>query len=139
MARTRAEVQKLRELREGFHEELILREREVEALRNKIKGLDAGIATLEGVDIATDPRRRTRRNVKKSVMEIIADSAKAGVTAIEVVERAAAKGKQLDRGSVSSLLSRFKREGVLIFNGERYYPAAPPVLEVPAALKVVKS
>jgi hypothetical protein len=47
-------------------------------------------------------------------MEVIHEAGKGGVTAVEVVDRAAAKGRTLDRASVSSLLSRLKREGTLV-------------------------
>jgi len=67
-------------------------------------------------------------------MEIIEESGTNGVTVGEVLERAAVRGKELDRASVSSLLSRNKREGLLTFDGERYHVASPhgpqPTLKV---------
>lgn len=76
---------------------------------------------------ANEPPRR-RRNVKKTVMDLVEMAGSAGVTAAEVVDRARTIGRELDRGSVSSLLSKFKGQGALTFDGERYYPAskAPP-------------
>lgn len=133
MPRVTANMQKLNDLREGILVEIRQRERDLEALRNKLKGIDAAIAAVGG-EAAKDPRRRNRRNVKKTAMDLIVDAGSAGVTANEIVERAAVAGRQLDRGSVSSLLSRLKREGVLVFNGERYFLAGdrpnPPGLKV---------
>lgn len=61
-------------------------------------------------------------------MELVDVAGSAGVTAAEIVDRARTLGRELDRGSVSSLLSKFKSQGALTFDGERYYPAskAPP-------------
>jgi len=129
--------QKLLDLRDGFQKELDQREREVDALRNKIKGVDHSIAAISGVEVATDPRRQNRRNVKRTVMNVINEAGKAGVTSTEVVQAAATKGKHLDRPSVSSLLSRLKREGVLSFDGERYHQIAGDSVENPRNLKVV--
>jgi hypothetical protein len=137
MARVPANMQKLYDLRDGLLTEITQRERELEGLRNRLKGIDASIAALAGIDVATDPRRRTRRNVKRTVMDLIVESGHAGVTANEIVERAASSGRQLDRPSISSLLSRLKREGVLSFNGERYYPAVGREIENGHGLKVV--
>jgi hypothetical protein len=69
-----------------------------------------------------------RRNVKKTVMDIVNVAGGAGVTTSEVIERAKVFGRDLDRASVASLLSKFKGAGALTFDGERYYPASktPP-------------
>ena len=127
-------MQKLHDLRDSLLAEINQRERELEALRNKLKGIDASIAAVGGASLSPEPRRRTRRNVKGTVMDLIVKAGGAGVTAHEIVDQAAANGRQLDRPSVSSLLSRLKREGVLSFDGERYYPAGtrtdPPGLKV---------
>lgn len=129
-------MQKLHDLRQTVLAEISQRERELEGLRNKLKGIDASIAAMGGADILPDPRRR-RRNVKGTVMDLIVEAGRAGVTANEIVDRAAAAGRQLDRPSVSSLLSRLKREGVLSFDGERYYPAGSREIENGPGLKVV--
>jgi hypothetical protein len=137
MPKVSANMQKLCDLREGVLVELRQREREIEALRNKLKGVDAAIAAVGGQPQAAATRRN--RNVKQTVMELIVDAGQKGITAIEVVERAAIAGRQLDRPSVSSLLSRLKREGVLSFNGERYFPASSREVENAPGLKVVNS
>jgi hypothetical protein len=131
-------MQKLHELRDALLTDINQRERELDALRNKMKGIDAAIAAITGTNIP-DPRRRTRRNVKGTVMDLIVQAGKAGVTAHEIVDQAAVGGRQLDRPSVSSLLSRLKREGVLSFDGERYYPVAGRDIENSPNLKVVGS
>jgi hypothetical protein len=135
MPKVSASMQKLHSLREGVLVELRQREREIEALRNKLKGIEASMAALGG-DQPIEAKRKNR-NVKQTVMGLIVDAGSAGITAVEVVERAALAGRQLDRPSVSSLLSRLKREGVLSFNGERYFPASSREIESAPGLKVV--
>jgi hypothetical protein len=130
-------MQKLYDLREGLTAEIQQRERELDALRNRLKGIDAAIATISGVEFSNDPKRRNRRNVKKTVMDLIIQAADAGVTANEIVEQASIGGRRFDRPSVSSLLSRLKREGVLSFDGERYHLIRNQASEKPASLKIV--
>lgn len=134
--RNNAQMQKLLEARERLMADIKEKERGIEALKNKLLGLDFAIGTLSGG--SEGGAQRPRRNVKRTIMELINTAGDGGVTAAEIVQRAEALGRSLDRGSVSSLLSRFKREGVLRFDGERYYPVASPAPQEPV-LKVVKT
>lgn len=135
MARVTVQMRKLVELKERIQGQIGQHQRTIEALQNQLLGVDASLKALGTNGGASPP---PRRNVKRTVMEVVQDAGKAGVTSFEVVERAAAKGRQLERGSVSSLLSRFKREGALTFDGERYYPAVPSAPQEPP-LKIVKT
>ena len=128
MRRNREHMQKLTELRDRLKADIDRHEAAIEALRNQLIGIDQAIKTLGGEAVGAGSSRRT--NVKKTVMQIIHDVGRGGVTAVEVVARAQAVGRSLDRASVSSLLSRLKREGTLVFNGERYSEAPPPPAEV---------
>jgi hypothetical protein len=130
-------TQKMQEGREALLIDISQRERELEALRNRLKGYDAAMAAATGTSVPPGPRRRTRRNVKGTVMDMIVEAGTAGVTAHEIVDKAAAGGRQLDRPSVSSLLSRLKREGVLSFDGERYHQANAREVENSPSLKIV--
>jgi hypothetical protein len=130
-------TQKLQEGREALLIDISQRERELEALRNRLKGYDAAMATVTGTSVPPGPRRRTRRNVKGTVMDMIVEAGTAGVTAHEIVDKAAAGGRLLDRPSVSSLLSRLKREGVLSFDGERYHQTSAREVENSPSLKIV--
>ena len=84
-----------------------------------------------------DPSGSRRRNTKKTVMTILTEADRAGVTPTEVVERAKAYSKALKLTSVQSLLSKEKAAGTLSFNGERYYVAGREPPEVPP-LRAVK-
>jgi hypothetical protein len=127
-------MKKLTELRDRLIATIAQHQRAIEAFQNQLAGVDAAIKAVSSEDGALP----ARRNVKRTVMEIVQEAGRAGVTSYEVVEKAAAKGRTLERGSVSSLLSRFKREGTLTFDGERYYQAAPHAPQEPP-LKIVKA
>jgi hypothetical protein len=135
MARKKVQMQKLIDLRERLQGNIAQHQKAMEALQNQLLGVEASIRALSTDGNAAAPKSR---NVKRTVMELVNEAGKLGVTAAEIVERAFAKGRTLERPSVSSLLSRFKREGALTFDGERYFPAtivSPP--ESP--LKIVKT
>jgi hypothetical protein len=123
MSRNRENMQKLVELRDRLASDLSRHQQAIEAIRNQLLGVEAAIKTV-GPDVSGP-----RRNVKRTVMELVQEAAKAGITAAEVVDRAKVKGRDLDKASVSSLLSRFKRDGTLTFDGERYYPTTVPAQE----------
>lgn len=110
--------------------QLMVRRAEIDLIIARGKG------EVEGTPTNEPPKRR--RNVKKTVMELVDVAGSSGVTAGEIVERARTLGREFDRGSVSSLLSKFKGQGALIFDGERYYPIpkSPPP-DDPHKLRVV--
>lgn len=101
---------------------------QVEALRNQILGIDRAIAVLEGTEYrAPEERQRERaRNVKDTVIGLLASAGAGGLSVNQVLESAKAKGIELDRGTVSSLLSRLKRENVLDMKEGQYF-VRPPV------------
>jgi hypothetical protein len=73
--------------------------------------------------------RAPRSNVKKTILELLEQAGDAGLNATSAVETAARSGISLERGTVSSLLSRLKNEGVVVYDGSVYrLSAAKPVL-----------
>jgi len=112
---------------------------EINQLMVRRAEIDLMIARGTGqAESPTNEPPKRRRNVKKTVMELVSLAGTDGVTAVEVVDRAKALGRDLDRGSVSSLLSKFKAQGALTFDGERYYPAPQgPAPQDPRPLRVV--
>ena len=133
-SRNREQMEKLTELKERISSTIGQHQRAIEALHNQLIGVDAAITALGAVR-GTAPK--ARRNVKSTVLEVVQEAGKIGVTATEVINRAAAKGKALNASSVASLLSRFKQEGVLTFDGERYFTATQITQDPP--LKIVKT
>lgn len=135
MARKTEQMQRLTELRDRLTATIAQHQRAIEAFQNQLIGVEAAIRALNAGSGDTPP---PRRNVKRAVLEIVQEAGRVGVTAAEVIDRAAAKGRSLNPGSVASLLSRFKQEGTLTFDGERYYPAGPQAPQEPP-LKIVKA
>jgi hypothetical protein len=120
MARITAQMQQLTELRERLMSQIAQHQRALEALQNQLLGVEASMKALSNA-----PKTSSDRNVKSIVLEIVREAGGVGVTASEVIARAAVKGRQLKSTSVSSLLSRYKSEGTLRFDGERYFISSP--------------
>lgn len=120
MSGKKVEMQKLRQERERLV-------RQIEALQNELKGLDRAIALLDGQDPSAIPTKA--RNVKDTVLGLIAAAGPKGLTVNQVLEDAKSKNVLLDRGTVSSLLSRLKRENTLDMTDGCYFvrPRTPPV------------
>ena len=121
---------------------------QMKELRDRLAELDLTIALLRGetelgstpsAETGDPPSARRRKNVKRTVMTLVDEAGNLGVTSDEIVERARELGHEFDRASVSSLLSKFKGAGVLVFDGERYYPIgkSPSPPDAPS-LRVVK-
>lgn len=69
----------------------------------------------------TEERSRARRgNLKETVLLLAQDVAEKGMSSEECVKLAKGKSIDLVPGSVSSLLSRLKNDGVMFFDGQRY-------------------
>lgn len=66
------------------------------------------------------PARAAKGSVKNTVLDLLEETGQRGVNAATAVELARAKGITLERGSVSSLLSRLKSDGVVIHRGDTY-------------------
>jgi hypothetical protein len=116
MASPKAQLQKL-------HETLAGLEAELEALKNKIAGVRLAIDVMEGNeadDTADDNGRARRGAVKEALYDLLKEVGKTGLNANSAVEMAKRRGLELDRATVSSTLSRMKRDGAVDHDGERY-------------------
>jgi hypothetical protein len=117
---------RLKELRDVAARELEVLEMQVREARVKVATLDMAIAALEGTTLVVAARPKPTSsgvNVKQAVLDIVVDAGAAGVSAAEVVRRARDNGRSLNPTSVSSLLSRLKREGTLDLSDGKYVPA----------------
>ena len=104
----------------------------MKTLQERLAGVQTGIDKLEAqkallLDMIREARgepkvkpRAPRANVKQAVLDLLTQVAEDGLNAAIAVELADAKGLRLDRGSVSSILSRLKNEQVVVYEGERY-------------------
>lgn len=64
--------------------------------------------------------RAPRSNVKQAVLDLLEQVGAAGLNAGIAVDMAAQSGITLERGTVSSLLSRLKNEGVVVYDNSVY-------------------
>jgi hypothetical protein len=93
---------------------------EMDALKHKISGLELAISLFEkeddGPKIATSERGKT----KELLIDLLREVGTTGLNARTAVEVAARRGVTLPRGTAASTLSRLKRIGVAVYDGERY-------------------
>ncbi len=101
---------------------------QIEALKNQVVGLERAISVMEGNEYrpAQDTPRTRTRNVKDTVLGLLAEAGRNGLSVNQVIDFAKAKGIDLDRGTVSSLLSRLKRESTLDMK-DGQYSIRPPI------------
>lgn len=102
----------------ALEERLDLVLREIDKLRAKEDLLRDMIREAKG-----EPKvkfRAPRSNVKQTILDLLEAAGEAGLNATSAVETAARAGTTLERGTVSSLLSRLKHEGVVIYDGSVY-------------------
>ena len=64
--------------------------------------------------------RAPRSNVKQTVLDLLEAAGEAGLNATSAVDTAKNSGLTIERGTVSSLLSRLKNEGVVVYDGSVY-------------------
>lgn len=117
MAGKKAEMQKLIEERDRLA-------RQIEALQNELKGINRAITLLTGEstrDAAPPAGVGRTRNVKDTVIDLIANAGPKGLSVNQVLEAAKARNISLERGTVSSLLSRLKREMTLDMTDGSYF------------------
>jgi hypothetical protein len=114
---------------------------EIEALRNKVVGLEMAIALFDGDGEAPTPTPSKKRSaMKDTVLDLLNEVGTTGLNGLIAVEIAERRGIHLDRQSVSSLLSRLKADGAVVYEGQRYklkqFAGPPKSSELP--LRVVK-
>ena len=107
--------------------------REIDALQNQLIGVRRSMALISGENhesvVASATIRKPRTPIKDVVLGLIEEFKETGLSVNEVIELAQARGQDLDRGSVSSLLSRLKREGVLDLRDSKYRSLRHPPSE----------
>ncbi|MGJ0503286.1 MAG: hypothetical protein ACR65X_05960 [Methylocystis sp.] len=120
-------MQKLREERDRLLRETETKRQEYEASRNQLLAIERAIAIVEGTEFK-EPVTKTReraRNVKDTVLGMLAEAGERGLSVNQILDIAKNKGIDLDRGSVSSLLSRLKRESTLDMKEGQYFVRPP--------------
>ncbi len=109
MARKKADVQRLIDQRDQLL-------KEIEALRNKVAGIEMAITLLD----TDEAGYGSQRSVKSVVLDLLREVGTTGLSAATAVDMAHRRGISLHSGSVGSTLSRLKGLGVVVLQGNRY-------------------
>jgi hypothetical protein len=99
---------------------------EIEALRNRVMGLEMAISLLDDVKVTTQVGRGRRSGAKTFILDLLRECGTSGLNAAIACEIGERRGTPMDRASVSSLLSRLKADGVVTYDGDRYRLADMP-------------
>ena len=116
-------MQSLQDRLDSIRRDLDLAIREVE----KIRAQEALILDMQR-EARGEPKvklRAPRSNVKQAVLDLLENAGADGLNAALAVEAAAKAGVTLERGTVSSLLSRLKNEGIVTHEDGLYRLAGP--------------
>jgi len=113
MARVRADMQRLMDQRDSML-------REIEALRNRVAGIEIAISLLDGDTAKGGAGQTGGKSVKSFLLDALQEVGTSGLNAATAVEMANRRGMTLNPGSVSSTLSRFKKDGVVVLRRDRY-------------------
>jgi cell division septum initiation protein DivIVA len=126
----RPEIQRLVVEKERLQQAIADLENQLSGLKGELSGIQRAMALVSGTEpevVTATPKRERARNVKETVLGVVQASSPDGINVNQLLERAAREGNHLERGTVSSLLSRFKREGVLDMKDGKYFiPAVQP-------------
>lgn len=97
---------------------------EIDALKNKIAGLEMAISLLGNEDAALTLDQpltaASRVNLKATILDLLREAGTTGLNATSAVEIAARRNIELNRGSVASNLSRMVKDKVVTYDGNRY-------------------
>lgn len=95
---------------------------EIDALKNKIAGLEMAIGLLGNEDDSqSQPLSAVARlNLKATILDLLKEAGTTGLNATSAVEIAARRGITLNRGSVASNLSRMVKDKAVTYDGSRY-------------------
>jgi prefoldin subunit 5 len=121
MAKVKEQMHRLLVERQKLAAQLEEVQRQAAGLEHELAGLDRAIRVMKGDPLlpAGVAAPATRVRIKDGILGLLAEYA-SGLTAAEAVEFARKRGMTFDRASVSSILSRLKREGTLEIEGSKY-------------------
>lgn len=94
--------------------------RQKEAIENQIAGIERAISLIGGDEPAPAASAKRGPSNKAIVLDLLKEVGTTGLNAGTAVSLANNRGVTLDRNSVSSMLSRLKRDGVVVYDGEKY-------------------
>jgi hypothetical protein len=93
---------------------------EMEALRNKIAGLEIAIKLISDQPEWVSSAITKKVGVSATILSLLRESDEAGLKPQAIIELAGRRGIELNRGSVYSLLNRMERAGTVVHEDARY-------------------
>lgn len=121
MASGREKMKKLEAVLAQYRARIEDKERELAALRSEMTGVQKAFDTMSGkIDPTAVAAPRPRSNVKQTVLSLLREAGVAGTNAARIVEEASKRSEALQQNTVSSLLSRFKADGLASYDGSFY-------------------
>ena len=94
---------------------------DLEALRARLDEVETIIRAMSGDPVPEATLKPKRGDLKEIILSLYDEAAEGGLSSAECIAAASTKrGVILQPASVSSALSRFKADGVLMYDGERY-------------------
>ena len=94
--------------------------REIDALRNKVAGIDLALELISAAPPRVAPSSRSKVRVTPLILDLLGAAGAEGLSARNLVERAAERGLALKRGSVNTLLNRMTKSGTTLREQGRY-------------------
>jgi hypothetical protein len=94
--------------------------KEIEALKNKVSGIEMAISLIDSGASYPSTGRRSAKSVKTVLLDLLKEVGTTGLSAATAVEMANRRGITLNAGSVGSTLSRFKKDGIVALDGDKY-------------------
>jgi hypothetical protein len=119
------QVKNLEDILAQYRAKIEERERELTTLKSELVGFQKAYNAIKGKPpergaSMIPPLRAPRSNVKQTVLDLLQQAGASGLNAAGAVELAAKRNEVIHQPTVSSLLSRFKSDGVAVYDGSVY-------------------
>jgi hypothetical protein len=130
MSRKHEQMKKLVEDRARLAKQIETLQGELRSLEGELRGMDRAISVMKGE--AAPPqegadRKPRAKNVKDTVISLVQNAGHGGLNVSELLVAAQRQNVHLERATVSSLLSRFKRDNILDMKDGRYFLSRPTI------------
>lgn len=121
MARLVDQMEALTEKIRCMEQKVAKKEKELLELQNELKGLKGALSIITP-DKQPATASRQRSGLKQTLLDLLDAAGEEGLNSRTAVEMADEKGLEIKRESVSSLLSKFAKSGVVVHDTalERY-------------------
>jgi hypothetical protein len=93
---------------------------EIAALQNQVTGLERAISLLDHEAPRDGETGGKAPQVKSLILSLLKEVGTTGLVLETAMDMAQRRGQKLNRGTVASTLSRLKREGAILHDGQRY-------------------